>query len=157
MCVIHLASGTDFLTLRVHGRTKADAQDYWDANWLHCTVEASAGAFRGTVEWQLRNEDLSQFMHGLESLDVRAGEAVLDTGDGWLDVRVIRNEDGDVEARCQLVDKPADGNALEFRLSLNKAVPAALVGQLREVLERFPVIGGQEGKKQQRVGNRLRT
>lgn len=144
MCIIHFSSGADSFTLRIHGRTNPNAKNYWDANWLHCTAEVLVGAFRGILEWQLRNEDLARFMHALEGLAGRMGEAVLDTGDGWLDVRIIRDEQGHIEARCQLVDNPAGGNSLEFRLLLDQTVLPALTGQLREVLERFPVVG-QDG------------
>jgi hypothetical protein len=144
MCIIHLGSGPDFLTLRIHGRVKPDAQRYWDANWLHCTAEALAGDFRGTLEWQLRNEDLSRFMHALEGIKERAGEALLDTLDGWLDIRVIRDEQEHIEARCQLVDNPIDGNTLEFRLVLDKSILPVLMDQLHKVLEQFPM-AGREG------------
>src|SRR5262245_53544264 len=137
MCIIHLGSGSDSLTLRIHGRTKPDAQDLWAANWLHCTAEPSAGAFCGTLDWQLRNEDLARFLHALESLEGRAGEALLNTLDGWLDVRVIRDDQGHLEAQCQLVDNPEGGNLLEFCLLLDQTILASLMGQLREVLERF--------------------
>jgi hypothetical protein len=141
---ISIASGSDSLTLRIHGRTKPDAQNYWDANWLHCTAEASAGAFRGTLEWQLRNEDLARFLHALEALNRRVGEALLDTGDGWLNIRVIRDEAGHIEAECQLVDNPVGGNTLEFRLVLDRTILSALIGQLHDLLEKFPVVGREE-------------
>jgi hypothetical protein len=141
MSNIDLRSGSDFLTLQIHGRTNPDSQDFWDANWLHCTADASAGTFRGTVDWQLRNEDLVRFLSALEDLDRRVSVALLDTGDGWLDVEVTRDEQGHIQARCQLVDNPDGGNTLEFRLLLDQTVLPALQGQLREVLERFPLVG----------------
>jgi hypothetical protein len=145
MCEIRFGNGPDYLKLQVLGRVKPDAQDYWDANWLRCIAEASAGTFHGRIDWQLRNEDLVRFLHRLERLDSRAGEALLDTGDGWLDVRVIRDQLGHIEARCQLVDNPAGGNTLEFRLRLDEAAHAAIISQLRKVIERFPVVGREGG------------
>jgi hypothetical protein len=141
MSIIHFGCGSDFLTLRIHGRTKPDAQNYWDANWLHCTADASAGAFCGTLEWQLRNEDLARFMHALEGLDRQAGEALLETIDGWLAIQVIRDDQGHIEARCQLVDNSIGGSTLEFRLLLDQTVLPVLMDQLRGVLEQFPVLG----------------
>src|SRR6478672_10689680 len=35
---VQLRSGGESLTLQFHGRTRPEAQDYWDANWLHCTA-----------------------------------------------------------------------------------------------------------------------
>jgi hypothetical protein len=106
MYTVHIGDVSDSLTLWFHGRTKPDSKDYWEANWLHCTAEASVGDFRGKVEWQLRNEDLARFMLALEDLDRRSGIALLDTGDGWLDIQVVRDTQGHIEARCQLVDNP---------------------------------------------------
>ncbi len=138
MCAIRLASGSDNLTLKIHGRTKADAQDHWGANWLHCTATACVGGFHATVEWQLRNEDLVRFMEALRNVEHSRGEALLATGDGWLDVRVIRDNEDQVEARCQLVENE---NSLEFRLPLEKAILTALIHEVREVIEQYPVLG----------------
>ena len=148
MSIIRISSGADFLTLHVHERVKPHSQDYWTANWLHCTAEASAGTFRGAVDWQLRNEDLARFMRSLESLGGPVGEAQLDTGDGWLDIRVIRDERGQIQARCQLEDNPVGGNSLEFRLFLDQAAIVVLIRELRAVIEQFPVVGvEEEGRK----------
>jgi hypothetical protein len=138
---IDFTNGADFLTLRIHGRVRPDAQDYWDANWLHCAAEASAGGLRAKLDWQLRNEDLLRFLRALESLETRVGEAVLDTGDGWLDIRVVRDDKGNIEARCQLEDGSLGESVSEFRLSLNQTVLAGLKAQLRQVVEQYPVVG----------------
>jgi hypothetical protein len=84
---------------------------------------------------------LARFLDSLEGLEHRVGEALLDTLDGWLDVRVIRDEQGHIEARCQLVDNPVGGNTLEFRLCLDQTVLSGVMREIREVLERFPVVG----------------
>ena len=138
---IHLGNHTDSLTLRIHGRIKPDSQSYWDANWLHCSAEVSAGAFRGTLEWQLRNEDLARFMDALERLGGLAGDALLDTLDGWLEVRVVRDERGHIEARCQLDDNARIRSTLEFGLPLDQLAISALLSQLRAVLDWFPIVG----------------
>jgi hypothetical protein len=141
MCIICFGTGSNNLSLRIHARTEPEARDVWSANWLHCTAEASAGKFYGAVDWQLRNEDLQRFVRSLETLNQRIGEAQLDTGDGWLDVRVIRDDRGNIEAQCHLGDNPLGGNSLDFRLQLNEQAILDLISQLRNVLQRFPVIG----------------
>jgi hypothetical protein len=145
MCTIHFGGEqAEFLTLTVHGRSSPDASDYWDGNWLSCTAVVSAGAFHGTLDSLLRNEDLARFLHRLEGLTERlSGEAVFDTLDGWLDVRLIGDGRGHVEVRGQLVDAPASGNSLEFRFCLDQTYLTPLAAQLRAVLDLFPVIGQQ--------------
>jgi hypothetical protein len=146
MPIIYLGSGPNSLTLRIHGRTKPEARDYWDANFLHCTADASVGDFRGKVDWQLRNEDLAQFLKGLKNLERPGGMALLDTGDGWLDIRMTRAEGNQIEARCELADSAVDGIRLEFRLLLDESLLPTLIGQLHTVLEKFPVVAEAKGQ-----------
>lgn len=143
MCLIHFSGErSEFLSLTVHGRSRPDSSDYWDGNWLWCSVEVSAGAFRGKVDGLLRNEDLARFLPRLEGLSEKSsGDAFFDTVEGWLDVRLTGDGRGHVELRGQLVDTPADGNSLEFRLSLDQTYLPPLMAQLRAALEQFPVVG----------------
>jgi hypothetical protein len=132
----------EYLTLTVHGRNIPDATDYWDGNFLWCTAEVVAGAFRGSLSNVLRNEDLARFLTRVEELYRRLdGEALLDTLDGWLDLRLIGDGRGHVEARGQLCDDPVHGNTLEFRLYFDQTLLPPIMGQLRAALERFPVMG----------------
>jgi hypothetical protein len=141
MCTIQLGDGADRLTMQILGRSRPDSTDYWEANWLHCVVEAFTGSFHGKIDWQLRNEDLTRFLKGLECITNEAGQALLDTGDGWLEVRIVRDENGRVDATCEMEENPTYGNTLTFRLSLNQAVLPELTKQIRNVLTQFPVVG----------------
>lgn len=137
----------EYLTLTVHGRSRPQDTDYWDGNFLWCTAEVSAGAFRGSVSNVLRNEDLARFLSWLEALYQRLdGEALLDTLDGWLDVRVICAARGQVEVRGQLCDDPVGGNQLEFRLALDQTFLPPLIAQVRSAVEAFPVVGQRQAE-----------
>jgi hypothetical protein len=132
----------EYLALLIHGRTHADSADYWDGNWLSCTAEVQTGAFRGRIESSLRNEDLARFLSSLEALYERlTGEALFDTLDGWLDIRVIGDGRGHVEVRGQLCDDPVYGNSLEFRLFFDQTCLPSLIARLRAVLAAYPVVG----------------
>jgi hypothetical protein len=143
MCVIRFGGAeAEYLALTVHGRNIPDSTDFWDGNWLWCTAEARAGAFRGSVDGVLRNEDLARFLGRLEELIRRlTGVARFDTLDGWLDVQLTGDGRGHIEARCQLCDSPAGGNSLEFRLSLDQTYLPPLAAQVRTALAAFPVVG----------------
>jgi hypothetical protein len=140
MCRIWIGNDQDFLEIKFHRRTAANAQDYWNANWLHCTVTFSAGQHRRQSEWQLRNEDLARFLSELEDLNARIGEAHLHTLDDWLDVRIIHDEKGHIVARCQVQEDPSGGHFAECQLPLELKDIPSLATQIREVLKRFPVI-----------------
>jgi hypothetical protein len=132
----------EYLALTVHGRNNPEATDYWDGNWLLCTAVVIVGPFRGSVSSVLRNEDLIRFLPRVEDLYRRLeGEALFDTLDGWLDVRVIGVGRGQIEVRGQLCDNPVGGNSLEFQLALDQTYLPPLIGQIRAVLEAFPVVG----------------
>lgn len=145
MHTIDLNNGSDHLVLQIHGRTQPNAQTYWDANWLHCTADVSVGEYRGRADWQLRNEDLERFLQALDRLnEPPKGEALLDTLDGWLDVRIVCDGHGHCHAQCQLVNEAEGRDLLDFQLSLDPSILLVLKRQLQDVLDRFPVIRPDE-------------
>ena len=136
--------GTDaeYLMLTVHGRNIPEAADYWDGNFLWCTAEVAAGAFRGSFSNLIRNEDLARFLPRLETLYERHdGVALFDTLDGWLDEQVVGVGRGHIEVRGQLIDDPVGGNQLEFRLALDQTYLPTIIAQVRAAVEAFPVVG----------------
>jgi hypothetical protein len=146
----------EYLTLTVHGRNRPQDTDYWGGNFLWCTAEVSAGAFRGLVSNVLRNEDLARFLSWLEAQFQRLdGEALLDTLDGWLDVRVICAARGQVEVRGQLCDAPLGGNTLEFRLTFDQTYLPPMIAQVRAAVEAFPVVGEKPGEPGAHMGGHV--
>jgi len=143
MCVIRVGGEeAESLTLTAHGRAHPDAADYWDGNWLSCTAETRAGAFRGSLDGLLRNEDLARLLAGMEQLHQRlVGEAMLDTLEGWVELRLVGDGRGHVEGSGHLCDAPVHGNTLAFRLSLDQSFLPAIMAQLRAAIKRFPVVG----------------
>ncbi len=143
MCVIRFGGDeAEYLTLTVHGRSLANSVDYWDGNWLTCTAEVAVGAFQGSLNRLLRNEDISRFHRRVTALHERlTGEALFDTLENWLDLRLIGDSRGHIETRGQLCDDPVTGNVLEFRLFFDQTYLPRLMTQLRDVLAFFPVVG----------------
>jgi hypothetical protein len=143
VCVIRFGGDeAEYLTLTIHGRSLPDSAAYWDGNWLTCTAEVAAGAFSGSLDRLVRNDDISRFYNRIAELNERlTGEAQFDTLDGWLDVRVLGEGRGHMEVRGELWDDPAHGNVLEFRLFLDHTALPHLMAQLRAVLEAFPIRG----------------
>jgi hypothetical protein len=141
--VIHFGGvEAECLTLTLHGRSLPYATDYWDGNWLACTAEVAAGAFHGSLDRLLRNEDISRFHDRVAGLYERlSGEALFDTLEGWFDLRLIGDGHGHIEARGQLCDDPVRGNVLEFRLFFDQAYLPPLMAQLRAAMKAFPVVG----------------
>jgi hypothetical protein len=143
MCSIRIGvEDTAFLVLTLHGRTLPDAADPWDADWLDCTAEVTAGAFRGHLNRSLRSDELERFSRQLARLyDRLTGEAVLETLEHWLAIRVAGDGRGHLEASCRLCDDPACGNTLDFRLHFDQTSLPDLLRQLEGALQAYPVIG----------------
>ena len=135
-------SELEFFTLTIHDRNIPEATDYWDGNWLWCTAEVHAGAFDGTLDNMIRTEDLARFLPRLESLyQTQEGEALFDTLEGWLDLRVIAAGRGHIEVRGQMIDDPVGGNELAFRLAIDQTYLPPIIAQIRAALEAFPILG----------------
>lgn len=143
MCQIHFGGErAEFLTLTLHGPSRPGSLDEWDGNWLRCTAAVHAGAFRGTVDGLLRNEDLARFLPALESLAGQLrGEATFDTLEDWIGIHLTGDGRGQIELRGRLIDMSEPGNALDFRLALDQTYLAPLIAQLRTAADRFPIVG----------------
>src|SRR5262249_26580794 len=75
----------EYIALTVKGRESPGSADYWDANWLNCSVEVAAGAFRGILDSSIRTDELERFYQQVEGLNERiGGDAELATMEGWL-------------------------------------------------------------------------
>jgi hypothetical protein len=128
--------------LTVHGRSHPDATDFWDGNWLDCTAEVTAGAFHGRLDRSLRAGELDRFRGQLARLhETLTGEAVLETMEHWLMIRVAGDGRGHLEASCRLCDGPALGNVLECRLSFDQTFLPTVVRQLETAMQTHPIVG----------------
>ena len=131
----------EYIALNVSGRGYPNATDFWDANWLICTVEIAVGAFRGWVDSMIRTEELEGFRGQLLRLhDGLHGEAEFATMEEWLSLRLIGDGRGHIEARCQLGDEPGGGNTLTCRLSMDQTFLPPLMRELSELLNAYPVL-----------------
>jgi hypothetical protein len=146
VCYIRIeCEQAEFFHLTIEGRERPDSTDYWDANWLVCTAEVAAGAFRGRLNSRLRTDELEQFYQQVELLYERlSGEAELTTMEGWLAFRLLGEGLGHVEATCRLRDDPASGNTLECHLTMDQTFLPPLLLQLATVLKTYPVLHRQD-------------
>jgi hypothetical protein len=142
MCNIRIGGEvTEFLLLTLHARTHPNAIDYDDGNWVDCTVAVAAGSFQGSLNRSLRTDELARFREQLARLhDFLTGEAILDTMEHWLRIRMQGDGRGQIEACCHVCDDPVFGNVLDCRLSLDQTYLPTLLRQLEKALQAYPVI-----------------
>lgn len=133
----------DRLSIRVLGRLHADADDFWDGNWLVTPVDVIVGGFRGASGAVLRAEELRGFREALAEMHRTVkGEAVLESMEMWLTLRVAVNRSGGVVVTGRLVDQLGSGNELAFKIDgLDQSDLPPVIEALEEVETFFPVRG----------------
>jgi hypothetical protein len=134
----------DHLAIRALGRLHPRADDYWDGNWLQTAIVFSVGAFRGMVGASLRTDELRQFRVALEkAYKSLEGEAVLDSMEEWLQVKLVLDRAGHVRITGVLADRVGDiGNRLNFRIEgIDQSYLPSTIDALGYLEERFPVLG----------------
>ena len=131
------------LRIWVHGRQFPDATDNWDANWLNITARYEGRS--GVVEVQGPELDTVSFLTFRRQLmnmaETLAGEAKLGSVEPSLKL-TVRFSDllGHVSARLELTANHLDeGHWFEID-GLDQTHLGGLVGQLKAVLDRYPVL-----------------
>ena len=131
------------LRIWVHGRQFPDATDEWDANWLNITARHQGRS--GVVEVQGPELDTVSFLSFQRELMVMAesltGEATLSSVEPSVKLK-LRFSDrlGHVAARLELTaDQLNEGHWFEIE-GIDQTHLAVLIGQLKTVLDRFPVL-----------------
>lgn len=136
MCVIHLG-GDEAEYVRLHMRAHAHSASsvFWEGNPHACDVEVSVGPFRAKIESEIHGVDLAQFLKSVQRLyDWLGDEAVLETLEQWLTLRLIGDGRGGILVQGRLVDPMSRGNSLEFELSVDQTYLPPLITQLQAAL-----------------------
>jgi hypothetical protein len=143
MCeVVIRGEGEEFLGMTLLGRSALGAGDYWDGNWVKALVDVHVGGFRGSVDGDLRAEELLRFHRQFELLQQSLrGHAWFETYERWLSIHVAGDGRGHMEVRSVIRDQPVMGNTLDCILVTDQSFTRATVAALAAAVRRFPVIG----------------
>ncbi|MDX2051867.1 MAG: hypothetical protein SFV15_05700 [Polyangiaceae bacterium] len=127
-------------------RSRGDALDYWDGNWIDCTVVVAAGGFRGEYVACLRAEEFVSFRRDLERLYAELrGQGQFRSMEEWVTLDFAGDGRGTFRGTCRLRDRAGDGNLLEFGIEFDQTDVPAMVRDLKEIEEAFPVVGDPGG------------
>ena len=142
MCeVVIRCEGGDFLNITLFARSHPGAIDYWDANWVRTAVKVKAGGFRGSVDGDLRADELAHFLEQFARLQTSLqGIAVFETMEEWLSIRVTGDGKGHMQFRCVIRDQPGIGNTLECALDSDQTFTQSTITELAAAVEAFPVV-----------------
>lgn len=138
--------GSDHVAVRVLGRESDADDDYWDGNWLITPIRIKAGRFSGELPADLRTEEFVRFRRELQEVySSLAGEAVLSSLDGWINLTVKCESNGSLTVSGEANDHPGTGNKLEFEIGgLDQSYLPPLIDALLEVEVAFPTVGSPD-------------
>ncbi len=133
------SSESEHLTIRPHRRER-EVPDPDSGNWVVSTVNVRVGGFEGHVNGTLRAEDFVILRDELQQVHkTLSGEAVLETMEMWLQIRIKGNGKGQLDVNCEVRDR-SDGNRLLFKLDLDQTRLPRIIGALDEVIAAFPIV-----------------
>ena len=137
------APGGDHLLIRPLGRQHPGAGDYWDGNWIVSVIEVRVGGFRGEVGASLRADEFHEFSRQLGRLYASLqGDAVLDSMEDWITLRVTATSGGRLEVTGRVLDRAGNGNELIFALDdLDQSYLPAVLSGLDDIQRAYPVLG----------------
>lgn len=132
----------DHLRLTARGRVFPQRTDFWDANWIHGSMELRAGAFRAKIGSYLRTTEFAAFRGELQRLYAELhGEAALESMETWISLRLKGNGHGHISVDGDITDAPGMGNRLTFSLpGLDQTELPALIRSLLHIEATYPTL-----------------
>lgn len=125
------------VVVRVHRYERDTAQNSDDANWLHCSVLAEVGHFRGEVDAAFTTDDFMQLSTQVdEVLRGGCGQAAFHPLEEALTVRIEVDRAG--RASVQGVLRDLGGPTLSFGFDSDLSFLRPLRGQLADIVASFP-------------------
>jgi hypothetical protein len=128
------------LSIWVHGWQFPDSDEFWDANWLNCTARCVANGARVEASGSfLHAPEFEAWLTQCESLaKTLKGKAALEPIEPTIQASITANSLGHMQVQVKLTaDHLSQKHCFEFEADQTDVVQ--LVGQLRALLQRFPI------------------
>lgn len=127
------------LLIEVHGYERDAVEGPDDANWLRCSAEVEQGAFRGAVEASFTTHDFACLLSELDGL--MAGQravASFNTLESALEFRIDVDRAGRATVVGKLRDTQAGGAELSFHFESDLSFLTTTHAELKSVVAAFP-------------------
>lgn len=140
-----ISDSSDSIVIRPLDRTHPECVDYWDGNWLRTSIEIRAGAFQGAVIADLRTVEFASFRRQLDQVWRELnGEALFESLEHWIELRIVGDGRGHFELRGILHDGPGGGTTLHFFMHFDQTSIPGMVAALDRIAARFPILGAAD-------------
>jgi hypothetical protein len=138
----------DHIEIRVLKRTRPQANDYWDGNWVASEIAVDIPPWRATYPAQLRTEEFSRFRDQLREMYEGSGkEASFEPMEPWVRLTLELDALGHIafagDAGPEGFGKFFGQVRLNFRLTgvMDQTDLPPLIAELDEVVREFPTKG----------------
>ncbi|TLS52550.1 hypothetical protein FE782_07890 [Paenibacillus antri] len=134
------------LVIKVRGYAYPDANCYWDGNWLACDVEATTPGIAASYPTAIRTEEFKALMVEIERLlATRSGKARLENMDDTIGLTLQVDKAGRLAWSGRLTPPTGRRTTLALGFLASAEALPVLIGQLRDVVDRYPVRGTASG------------
>jgi hypothetical protein len=111
-------------------------------DWISCHASIKAGSFEGKADLYIVAGDLVPFSEQVEALyRTLRGEAVLNTLEGQIDLRLVGDGKGHIKLHGELLDRCGIGNKLSFVIEYDQTLLWQTISALRDVLAQIRTRG----------------
>ncbi|MEO8236390.1 MAG: hypothetical protein ABI549_13315 [Flavobacterium sp.] len=132
----------DFIRIDLIGLNYPNAELDWDRNWISGIVKVKAGVFSGEFKADFMTVDFFSFKNELVKLyDNLNGIATFHTLESQVEMKIVGDGIGHLNAECVVMDNAGNGNKLKFEISFDQTHVPKILNQLEKIVNKFPKTG----------------
>jgi len=137
-----ISESGNFIRIELIKQSNPNAELDWDKNWLKGLVKVKAGGFSGEFKADFMTVDFVSFKNELTKLyDKLNGIATFSTLESQVEIKIVGDGIGHLNAECEVMDYAGIGNKLEFEINFDQTHIPKIINQLEKITNRFPKIG----------------
>ncbi len=126
------------IKIELLGLNNPNAELGYDANWIGGNVSVKAGAFFGKFKADFITSDFPSFKNQLEKLyENLNGFAEFYTLENQVEIKIKGDGIGHLNAVCEVVDFPGDGNELKFHIEFDQTHLLLIIKQLAQIENKY--------------------
>lgn len=137
-----ISESGNLIRIELIGLNYPTAKLDWDRNWIRGFVKVKAGAFSGEFKADFITADFVDFKNELIKLyDKLNGIVTFKTLESQVEIKIVGDGIGHLNAECIVMDNAGNGNKLEFEISFDQTHIPKIINQLEKITNKFPKTG----------------
>ena len=137
-----ISESGNFIRIELIKQSHPNAEMDWDANWVKGFVNVKAGCFLGEFKAEFMTIDFVSFRNELAKLyDKLNGIATFHTLENQVEIKIVGDGIGHLNAEIEVMDFAGMGNKLKFEINFDQTHIPKLLNELEKIIHKFPKIG----------------